>query len=415
MPRLFFNALDDILREHIGKICYIYIDDIIVFSKDELTHCENLNQIFQTLNSANIKCQLDKCDFFKTKVEFLGFVISDKGIETNPNKVKAIANYPCPKTLKELRSFLGLSGYYRRFIRGYASIAKRLTTLLRGEDGRISKGASSKKLIQLDKEALKAFEQLKNALISDEVILHYPDFNKEFTLTTDASDYAIGAVLSQANQPIAFISRTLSKTEESYETARKEMLAIFWAVKSFNGYLYGGSKVKIYTDHEPLTHDCNWKGSIAVRRWKSYLDEYDKELIYNPVADALSRIKSQGEVNSLTATQHSGQSSGHNLIPSIETPINAFKNQIFILKEEPPDYKFTIPFPTFHRHTISKPHFSDSDLIELLTKYLNPTVINGIQTSEDLMGQIQNLYPKHFSTIKIRLRLRKILFPKNEK
>lgn len=233
---------------------------------------------------------------------------------------------------------------------GYASIAKPLTTLLRGEDGRISKGASSKKLIQLDKEALKAFEQLKNALISDEVILHYPDFNKEFTLTTDASDYAIGAVLSQANQPIAFISRTLSKTEESYETARKEMLAIFWAVKSFNGYLFGGSKVKIYTDHEPLTHECNWKGSIAVRRWKSYLDEYDKELIYKPGKENVVA----GEVNSLTATQHSAQSSGHNLIPSIEIPINAFKNQIFILKEEPPDYKFTLPFPTFHRYTISK-------------------------------------------------------------
>lgn len=100
-PSIFQRALDDILREHIGKICYIYIDDIIVFSKDELTHCKNLDQIFKTLNSANIKCQLDKCDFFKTKVEFLGFVISDKGIETNPNKVKAIAPH-APKRLRNL-------------------------------------------------------------------------------------------------------------------------------------------------------------------------------------------------------------------------------------------------------------------------------------------------------------------------
>jgi len=270
---------------------------------------------------------LDKCGLFKNKVEFLGFVISDKGIETNPDKVGAIANYPTPKTLKELRSFLGLSGYYRRFIRDYAKLAKPLTTLLRGEDGRVSKGASARKPIQLNNDALKTFHKLKNSLISDEVILHYPDFTKEFVLTTDASDFAIGAVLSQNNRPISFISRTLSQTKEGYETAKKEMLAITWAVNSLRSYLYGGSKVKIYTDHEPLIHDCNWKGSIAIRRWKANLDEYNKELLYKPgkeniVADALSRIPKKIEINSVTSTQHSASSSGHDLIPSIEVPIN---------------------------------------------------------------------------------------------
>lgn len=127
--------------------------------------------IFETLSAANIKCQLDKCEFFKNKVEFLGFVIWDKGIETNPTKVDAIANYPRPKTLKELRSFLGLSRYYRRFILGYAIMAKPLTNLLRGEDGRISKGMSTKKLIHLDDKAIKAFEQLHSTLISKDVIL----------------------------------------------------------------------------------------------------------------------------------------------------------------------------------------------------------------------------------------------------
>lgn len=138
---------------------------------------------------------------------------------------------------------------------------------------------SSKKLIHLDDKAIKAFEQLRSTLISKDVILQYPDFDKEFTLTTDASDYAMGAVLSQSNRPISFISRTLSKTEEQYETAKKKMLGIHWAVNFFKGYLYGGSKVKVYTDHEPLTHDCNWKGGIPIRRWKSYLDEYNKELL----------------------------------------------------------------------------------------------------------------------------------------
>lgn len=413
-PSIFQRALDDILREHIGKICYIYIDDIIVFSQDEETHCKNLDLIFDTLNAANIKCQLDKCEFFKNKVEFLGFVISDKGIETNPAKVEAIANYPQPKTVKELRAFLGLSSYYRRFIMGYAALARPLTALLRGEDGRISKSASARKQIQFNDEAIKAFEKIKSTLISDDVILQYPDFNKEFVLTTDASDYAIGAVLSQNDRPISFISRTLSETEENYETAKKEMLAICWAVKTFKGYLYGGTKVKIYTDHEPLTHDCNWKGGIAIRRWKTYLDEYNKELLYKPgkenvVADALSRAPKRNQINSIASTQHSAQSSSQNLIPSIEVPINAFKNQIFIHKEHPPDYKFIIPFPTFHRHIISQQTFSEVDLLKLLQKYLNPTVINGIYTTEDIMGQIQKLYPEHFQSLKIRFTQTKVI------
>jgi len=109
-PAIFQRALDDILHEHIGKICFIYIDDIIIFSKDDDSHLKNLDTIFRTLQDANMKCQLDKCEFLKNKVEFLGFVVSDKGIETNSDKVAAIAQYPLPKTLKDLRSFLGLSG-----------------------------------------------------------------------------------------------------------------------------------------------------------------------------------------------------------------------------------------------------------------------------------------------------------------
>jgi len=133
--------------------------------------------------------------------------------ETNPNKVLAIANYPQPKTVKELRAFLGLSSYYRKFVKDFAKMAKPLSSLLRGEDGRVSKRESAKKLIDLNQEALEAFNKLKNALVSKEVILQYPDYNKEFQLNTDASNYAIGAVLSQNDKPIAFLSRSLSTTE----------------------------------------------------------------------------------------------------------------------------------------------------------------------------------------------------------
>ena len=119
----------------------MYVDDIIIFSKDEKSHLEHLRKIFRTLELANMKVQLDKCEFFKHEVEFLGFVVSKEGIMTNPKKVDSILKFSYPKTLKELRSFLGLSGYYRRFI--YADIATPLTTLLRGSDGQVSKFKSS--------------------------------------------------------------------------------------------------------------------------------------------------------------------------------------------------------------------------------------------------------------------------------
>jgi len=139
----------------------------------------------------------------KNKVEF-----SDKGIETNPRKVSAIANYPCPKTLRNLITFLDLSGYY-------AKLAKPLTSLLKVEGGHVSKSVSSKKVIFLRYEALNSFKKLKGILVSKEIFLRYPDFNK-FHLTADASKFANGAVLWRDNHPISFLSRTFYKAEESY-------------------------------------------------------------------------------------------------------------------------------------------------------------------------------------------------------
>jgi len=177
-PSIFQRALDDILREHVGKICYVYIDDIIVFSKTENEHAHHLEQVFTTLQNANMKVQMDKCEFFKKEVNFLGF-----------------------------------------------------TTLLRGEGGRISTRISDKVKISMNKQAIEAFDKIKQTLSSSDVILKYPNFSKEFHLTTDASNFAIGAVLEQEGKPITFISRTLSKTEENYATNEKEMLAIVWALQ----------------------------------------------------------------------------------------------------------------------------------------------------------------------------------------
>lgn len=412
-PAIFQRTLDDILRELIGKICFVYIDDIIIFGKDEKSHAENIKKVFQTLESANMKIQLDKCSFFKQEVEFLGFIVSRDGIKTNPKKVEAILNFPIPKTLKELRSFLGLSGYYRRFVRGYADVAKPLTSLLRGEEGRIPKTASSQIPVTLDVSAVEAFNELRNALVSNDVILAYPDFREDFDLTTDASSVALGAVLSQKGRPIAFISRTLDETEEHYATNEREMLAIIWALTTLRNYLYGSKKVIIYTDHQPLTYAISNKNSnVKMKRWKCTLEEYNYELRYKPgrqnvVADALSRTVQKDNnsitpINSLTPTQHSAESSPETLIPSVESPINVFKNQLLISVDDTSTYQFNVVFPSIHRHTITEPHYDERKLQTILKRYLNPSVINGIKAPEQIMGKIQNIYPLHFSQYKCR-------------
>lgn len=407
-PAIFQRTLDNILRDLIGKCCYVYIDDIIIFGEDEENHLNNIEKVFATLERANMKVQVDKCHFFQTEVEYLGFIISSEGIKTNPKKVETITNFPYPKTLKDLRSFLGMSGFYRRFIRDYAKLAKPLTALLRGEEGQMSKQLSAKIPIELNPEAIKAFEKIKNTLVSSEVMLQYPNFNKDFHLTTDASSYALGAVLEQDSKPIIFISRTLNKAEEHYATNEKEMLAIIWALKSLRNYLYGSASIKIYTDHQPLTYALSNKNTNSkLKRWKAILEEYNYEIKYKPgksniVADALSRTVLENQINSMTATQHSDGSSAQNLIPYTDAPINAFKNQIIIEKGQNSSYDFTITFPSYHRHTIIGKEFDDNILVDILKKYLNPLVTNAIKTEDSILGKIQTLYPLHFSRYKVK-------------
>ncbi|KAH8323677.1 hypothetical protein KR067_009813 [Drosophila pandora] len=201
--------IDDVLREHIGKICYVYIDDIIVFGEDYQSHWNNLRAVFQNLRKAKLHVNLEKTRFLSTQVEFLGYIVTQDGIKANAQKVKAITDMKPPANMKELKSFLGMTSYYRKFIQDYAKVAKPLTNLTRGEFARVKASQSRKVPIELDDVALQAFNDLKAILASSEV-LAFPDFNKPFHLTTDASDYAIGAVLSQDEQgkdrPIAYIS-----------------------------------------------------------------------------------------------------------------------------------------------------------------------------------------------------------------
>ena len=287
-PATFQRVMDNVLRGIQNEKCAVYLDDIIIFSTSLQEHIERLKAVFDRLRKSNFKIQLDKCEFLSKEVAYLGHIITPEGVKPNPDKIKAVLKYPIPKTPKEIKAFLGLVGYYRRFIKDFAKLTKPLTRCLK-------KGAK----IEITEDYKVAVEKCKQILVNHP-ILTYPDFSKPFILTTDASNVALGAVLSQGpigqDKPIAYASRTLSSTEQKYTTIEKELLAIIFATKYFRPYLYS-RKFYIYTDHRPLVWLFNLKDpNSKLTRWRLRLQEYDYEIIYkkgiqNSNADALSRVQ----------------------------------------------------------------------------------------------------------------------------
>lgn len=287
-PATFQRVMDNVLKHLQNKICLVYMDDIIVFSTSLQEHISNLSLLFKTLRENHLKIQMDKSEFLRKEVEFLGHIVTPEGIKPNQKKINAIQNFPIPKTAKDIKSFLGLLGYYRRFIKNFAKITKPFTKCLK----------KGEKIIHT-KEFVETFKLCKD-ILSNDPILQYPDFNKPFILTTDASNIALGAVLSQGNigtdLPIAYASRTLNTAECNYSTIEKELLAIVWATKYFRPYLFG-RKFTIMTDHKPLQWLFNLKEpNSRLVRWRLKLEEYDYKILYkkgkhNTNADALSRIE----------------------------------------------------------------------------------------------------------------------------
>lgn len=415
-PATFQRVMDCVLRELIGKCCFVYMDDIIIFSSSLQEHKKHIAQVLQKLREAQLKIQLDKCEFFRKETQFLGHTVSEEGVKPNSDKIEIIRKWPIPKTEKEVRQFLGTLGYYRRFIKDFAKLVKLLTALLRKDVEFI-----------ITEEIKESFEKCKQILTLDPV-LTYPDFNKEFTLTTDASDFAIGAVLSQGpvgkDRPIAYASRTLTQTEERYSTTEKEFLAIVWAVKHFRPYLYG-RQFKLFTDHQPLTFSMT-NANHRIIRGKLALEEFDYELIYipgklNSVADALSRIKvdelnanSQASMDvepsehekdtdqeSDEMTVHSADTSDDYYIRYTERPINFFRTQVIFRISGNDINTYEQIFPRYHRHIIAKSEFTEEDIVETLKQKLNPRGISCIKIPISLAQLLQETFKKNFSSNKI--------------
>lgn len=201
-PSIFQRTIDDILRPYIGKFAHVYMDDVLVYSKTREEHLTHLEKIMEALRSANMKVSDEKSKIFMREVEFLGHIITNGRIRVDQRKVETINNYPEPQSLRQLRSFLGLAGYYRKFVKDYAAIVKPLTIYLRGENGTISARKSANVEIELDEQARNAFKKIKEKL-RENIELFQPDYAKPFELTTDASNYAVGAVLSQVNRKLS--------------------------------------------------------------------------------------------------------------------------------------------------------------------------------------------------------------------
>lgn len=425
-PSTFQRVMDNVLRDLQNTICLVYLDDVIVFSTSLQEHMVNLEKVFNRLRESNFKIQMDKSEFLKLETAYLGHVISRDGIKPNPDKISAIRNYPLPKTPTEIKRFLGLLGYYRKFIPDFAKVTKPMTQCLK-------KGSK----ITLDQNYTSCFEKCKTLLINDP-ILQYPDFSKEFVLTTDASNLAIGAVLSQGaigtDKPIAYASRTLNSSEINYSTIEKELLAIVWATKYFRPYLFG-RKFKIVTDHRPLQWVMNIKEpNSRLTRWRLKLSEFDFSVVYkqgksNTNADALSRIELHNEEtgslianptegpssllnNSKTDTVHTDAENPILEVPITDFPLNKYHRQII----------FTLVDDVRSRPSVSKPFEShvkthiqisksnlEEDVVNAVKEYINPKVRTGILINPPLaMYEIIPIIQNKFKSSSMDLVLTKV-------
>lgn len=281
--RLMYKVLGNLMWSH----CMAYLDDIVIFSKTFEDHMKHLEQVLQKLREAGLKLKPRKCSIAQERLQYLGHIVDSSGVRPDPANVEALTTYPPPKHVKGVQQFLGICGYYRRFIPDYTTISKPLTAL-------------TKKNVSFEwtEECQQAFKKLKGYLLSYPLLRH-PDFQKPFAIYTDASAYGVGAILKQLDDEgkevvVSYASRMLSKPERNYSATERECLAIIFAVKKFRPYLYG-TKFSVVTDHCAL---C-WLMKIAnpngrLTRWSLCLQDFEFDVIYKSGrkhldADALSR------------------------------------------------------------------------------------------------------------------------------
>ncbi|KAD6796141.1 hypothetical protein E3N88_07037 [Mikania micrantha] len=304
-PAVFMDLMNRVCRPYLDKFVIVFIDDILIYSKTKEEHKKHLKLVLEILR---LYAKFSKCEFWLKEVQFLRQIVNENGVHVDPAKIDAVKNWSTSKTPTEIRSFLGLAGYYRRFISNFSRIAVPLTFLTQKD-----------KPYEWGPKQEEAFQTLKQKLC-DALVLTLPDENDDFVVYCDASNLGLGCVLMQRGNVVAYASRQLKIDEKNYTTHDLELGAVVFALKIWRHYLYG-TKCVVFTDHKSLQHILNQKElNMRQQRWVELLNDYDCEIRYHPgkanvVADALSH-KSHVQIHSvrvhtnllndvLTAQQHS--------------------------------------------------------------------------------------------------------------
>ncbi|KAK1645170.1 hypothetical protein QYE76_062975 [Lolium multiflorum] len=293
-PAYFMNLMNKIFMNFLDKFVVVFIDDILIYSKSEEEHEQHLEIILETLRHHKLYAKFSKCEFWLKEVGFLGHILSAGGIAVDPAKIKTVAEWKAPTTQTKVRAFLGLAGYYRRFVEGFSSIARPMTQLLKKD----------KKFEWTDK-CEESFQKLKSRLTTAPILI-MPDITKPFDVYCDASKIGLGCVLMQEGKVISYLSRQLKQHEQNYPTHDLELAAVVLALKVWRHYLMG-NRCDIYSDHKSLKYIFTHKElNMRQRRWIELIKDYDLEIHYHPgkanvVADALSRQPCQ--LNSMIAAE----------------------------------------------------------------------------------------------------------------
>ncbi|WVZ81255.1 hypothetical protein U9M48_028649 [Paspalum notatum var. saurae] len=280
-PAFFMYMMNSVFMNELDKFVVVFIDDILIYSKSEEEHKEHLRIVLARLREHKLYAKFSKCAFWLKEVSFLGHILSEKGVAVDPSKVKDVLNWKQPETVTEIRSFLGLAGYYRRFIKDFSKTAKPMTSLTK---------KNAKYVWNSNCE--EAFQTLKKLLTSAPVLAQ-PDVTKPFDVYCDASGSGLGCVLMQEGRVIAYASRQLRRHEANYATHDLELAAVVHALKIWRHYLLGNT-CHIYTDHKSLKYILTQPElNMRQRRWLELIKDYDLEIHYHPgkanvIADALS-------------------------------------------------------------------------------------------------------------------------------
>lgn len=389
-PATLARLMDQVLgRGKLEPFVFVYLDDIIIVSETFEHHIQLLKEVANCLSKANLTINLEKSRFGVPQLKFLGYFLSRDGLKVNPDKIQPILDYERPITITKLRRFLGMCGYYRRFIRRYSEVTAPLTDLLK----------TKSKNISWNSEAEKAFLEIKEMLITPPILVS-PDFSKEFILQTDASDTAVAAVLAQTHpdgeKVVAYFSHKLTTPQRNYHATEKEGLAVVLAVENFRGYLEG-YHFRLVTDNSAITWimQTKWKTGSRLSRWSLELQLYDMTIEHrkgkdNIVPDALSRAVA--EISAVTKSDwYCDLKSKVIENPDDYCDFKVESGQLYkyVKAEEVPcDSRFSwklIPAPECRQEIIEKTHENllhvgfDKTLHEIKLRYFWPSMASQVR------------------------------------